>query len=170
MVERDDEWQWPDDEEPSQDELAEAEALARALDRGVASSVSEEALEAAALLRVSQQPELKKERSQQLWSELEAGAKFSDSAASRDSKQPWLWVLLPMLAGAAALLVVLDVGESGSDAPPLAAAPIPEPPTALLEAQADYMNSDETETREAFEQHMGEYRNAVLASLEEHYR
>jgi hypothetical protein len=171
VTDQNDDWELPEDEEPSEEELAEAAALARALDRGVAHSVPEDALEAAALLRISQQPSLGEASSQRVWSEVESQAKFGRRAAEPTGKRFWLLALIPALAGAAAVLVLVE----GRDEPvPMAAKgsaqSIPLPPAALLQAQADYMNSEDPNTRVAFEERMGEYRAVVIASLQEDTR
>ena len=169
MADSNDEWELPEDEAPSEEELAEAAALSRALDRGTAHSVPEDALEAAALLRISQQPELTDDRAKGLWAELESQAKFRGGAAEPDGKRRWLWALIPALAGVAAILVLVE-GQEKPAPVGVVEGLIPMPSAALLQAQAQYMQSEDPQTRAAFSERMGEYRAVVLASLEEDLR
>ena len=93
------------DDEPTADELREAEALAQALE-GRASEAPPDALAAAGLLRYAQsQPgaELDPARAQAL------GARLRTERTERRRRRRgafWLWLLAPMAAAAAGVVVL----------------------------------------------------------------
>ncbi len=163
------------DDEPSELELAEAAALARALERGTSGEhpPPEDALEAAALLRVATEPALEQRRRAAIWDELEAELERRQEvrpAGTNEGLLRWLWTLVP-LAGVAA--VVFYMSRGGDEAPASSAqlaVELPVPSRDLLEAQARLLNAPSQAERAAFEEEMGQYRQQVYASLEARYR
>ena len=126
-----------DDDEPTPEELREAEALARALEGATPESAPPpEALEVAALLRHAKSGgELDPSRAQA----IAAGLRASVRPLRR---RRWLWIAAPLAVGAAGLLLLpvtltrreshsFPVGITGPKPRPL-----PAPPASLLAAQA----------------------------------
>ena len=110
------------DDEPTPEELREAEALARALEGAPSPSAPPpEALETAALLRHGG-GELDPARAQALAAKLRAEV--------RPPRRRWRWVLAPLAVGAAGLLM------SGLVLRRERPLPLPAPAPALLAAQA----------------------------------
>jgi hypothetical protein len=166
------------DAEPSDMELREAEMLARALERGVSPEAPpEEALEAALLLRVAQDPALSSSRRQAIWEEL-AGHRSLSVRSTHESEEvrpfAWFWLLVPAF-GVGALVLYLGVGDTQSGLVAMKAAAaegIPPPSPQLLEAQARLLGAraPTSSERREFTERMGEYRSAVLSVLEERHR
>src|SRR6516225_7440903 len=117
-----------DEDEPTPEELAEAERLALALDRGhSAGGAPEDALEAAALLRFSKDGgTLAPERSERILDDVLARAKPRREKARLGATL--LGLLTLSAAGAASIALVVR-----SQAPEPAS--LPRPPRGLLEAQ-----------------------------------
>ncbi len=153
----DDEQISPDEvgDEVSAEELREAEELARVLDGGRLDSEPGEALEAAALLRVSHQPELDPERQQQLLSELLTQQEQKRLSSTRQPIVPtwfrWLWLAVPAAAGGFALFqavggqqeMAAQVAEQSAAAPPAAAEDVQSQPATAPRrlAQSDRQES-----------------------------
>lgn len=149
----------PDDTEPSAEELAEAEALARALDRG-SGSAAERDLETAALLRFAKDGgALDPARSQAVLDDVLSRAKPPRRAPS------WRLILFGALglsaAGAAVLLFV-------AQAPVPEASSLPAPPRALLDAQIQ-ATAAQTASLEPLGAELKPYRVAVYTAIREHY-
>jgi hypothetical protein len=131
-----------EDEEPSEDELAAAAELARALDREVLSAALHDellpALEAAHVLRAAHAPDLSAQRLDALFETLEAAL----PAAPLDARpgvwsRPGLRALLALLSGAgAAAALALWLSARTPDAAD-AAARLPPPSVELLAAQTE---------------------------------
>jgi hypothetical protein len=115
------------DDEPTPEELREAEALARALDGGAPESAPPpEALEVAALLRHAHgDGRLDPAREQALGARLRAEV--------RPPRRRRLWLLAPLLVGATAVLLLIP--RSRPRLPELTT--LPPPSAALLAAQAE---------------------------------
>jgi hypothetical protein len=152
----------PEDEEPTAEELREAEALARALDGGhAAPDVPDDALETAALLRhANDGGTLAPERARDL---LEDAIRRARPARSRAAFRWRLFGVLGLGAAAAGVALLLRSG------PVSTAAKLPPPPRALLEAELDAARSPPSRP-DALDDQMRAYRGVVYASLEEHYR
>jgi len=120
-----------DEEEPTGEELREAEALATALERG--SGLAEtpgDALGAAALLRYSQDGgALGPGREQAILGDALARAR---PRGREVRSRHWLLGLLGLAAAGAASLVILQRAQA-----PAALAVLPKPPRSLLEAQIE---------------------------------
>jgi hypothetical protein len=150
-----------DDEEPTAEELAEAERLARALDRGHSTGpVPEDALGAAALLRFSKDGgALASDRSERILEDLLGQAK------PRRAKARFGATLLGLLgltaAGAASIVLVVR-----SQAPEPAS--LPPPQRELLEAQLSAANMRSSLT--TLDMETTRYRRAFYAKLRERYR
>lgn len=162
---------------PTEEELREAMALARALDRGVADEPPEDALGAAALLRHAQDGgALDEARAEALFEQALREAK----PPTVETKQPrvfaWLRWLVPTgaVALAAAAVLIFSGPRLGASSDPVQAARLPEPPTELLMAQLRAAGGGADEegaaVREAEERAFGAYRSGVYAALEERYR
>ena len=174
--------------EPSPEERAEAEALARALEAGeaIAAPPPDDALGAAALLRHARPapPEdalaaaalLRHARGAQDPGEAaRAGARIvaaeARALAAVDKRRPrarrWLLPALLVPATAAAALIVTVMPASRSYLGPAARAPvepvIPKPPTTLLEAQAKAARGGGDLS--ALDRQMRDYRRAYYAAL-----
>ena len=164
MSDHDDDWL---DEEPSPEEFAEAEALARALDRGSADGgLPEDALQTAALLRHGAQgSELGAQRSEAILAEALRSAR---PRRPRAAAAPWWRWLLPAglaATAAAAAFAVLVGSPTGGPAPQTAAA-LPAPSSALLRAQATAAAGDDPS---ALDRAMASHRVAVVGRLRERY-
>ena len=148
----------PDDTEPTAEELAEAEMLARALERGHGSA-SEEELQTAALLRYAKDGgTLDPDRSETILQGALAHVR------PRRPTSSWRVVLFGAfglaVAGAATLLVLLNQ--------PHAPSPLPAPPRALLDAQIQ-ATASESASLEPLGAELQPYRVAVYSALREHY-
>ena len=176
-------------DEPDDNEQAEAEALARVLasdDPG--DEVPEDALQAAALLRhAAPQGGLSPERAQAVLD----GLLPKVGAARPASSRRWKWWLagsvVPVAATAAALWLLLSTPGSGPSpsaetsvalapvsaalAPPVATegTPLPAPPAALLAAQAGLARGATASDRARFDAQMRGYREQMLQALERRY-
>jgi hypothetical protein len=149
----------PDDIEPTAEELAEAEALARALERGHGPTPAKE-LETAALLRYAKdRGALDPEKSELILADALARAR------PRARKSSWRFVLLGALglsaAAAAAVLVLQSEQAPGASA-------LPVPPRALLDAQVR-ATAAESASLEPLGAELQPYRVAVYSALKEHY-
>src|SRR6185369_13839419 len=90
-----------DDQEPTAEELREAEALAAALaSERPASAPPPDALEAAALLRYAAGARLEPARQAAIAAELRG-------AVARRPRRRWLWILAPALPAAVALALLV---------------------------------------------------------------
>jgi hypothetical protein len=124
-----------DDEQlPTAEELAEAEALAHALEGDASHGVTgpEEVLAAAALLRRArdgQSSERQATESRRVAAGVESALAALDARRPTRPRRRWLAPALLVPAAAAVLLVTIRRG-TGPGAPPL-----PAPPLALIEAQ-----------------------------------
>jgi hypothetical protein len=148
----------PDDTEPTAEELAEAEALARALERGHGSA-SEKDLETAALLRYAKDGgALDPERSEAILHDALANAR-------PPAKRSWRIVLFGSFGLAAAAAVALLVLRNETQ---VTASALPNPPRALLDAQIR-ATAGESATLEPLGAELQPYRVAVYSALREHY-
>jgi hypothetical protein len=147
------------DDEPTEEELREAEALARALERGQGQGVPGDALQAAAFLRFAKdEGALDGARAADLLQDAMARAR----RPVRASRKAWFLGALGLsAAGVATWLTAVNLPEPGAKLPP--------PPASLLSAQLDAatnraanLNALRTETEG--------YRTAVYAALKERYR
>jgi hypothetical protein len=148
-----------DDTEPTAEELAEAEELARALERGHGPAPVKE-LETAALLRYAKdRGALDPEKGQLILEDALARAR------PRARNKSWRVVLLGALglsaAAAAALLVLQSRPAPGASA-------LPAPPRALLDAQIR-ATAAESASLEPLGAELQPYRVAVYSALREHY-
>lgn len=162
--ERDD---WADDPDlaPTEEELAEAEALVHALARGTAKGAfPEDAFETAGLVAYAHDGGAISDET--LASVLEG---VFEEARPRpvEAPAPWWkrWMIPLGFASAASVAVVLFAVLRGPALPtdPVA---LPAPDTALLRAQAAAATGAD---RDALDAQMGSYRGAVLAALEDRY-
>jgi hypothetical protein len=168
--------------EPSEEELAEAEALARALERGTGTeALPDDALSTAALLRYSQDGgELADERKSAILDEVLATAKPKPAPATVEKPLlGWLKWLVPIgglgavAAVALALLVAMpsaspDTAPSASEVATVAPTDLPAPGVALLRAQAEAASAAEG-ADVVLASEMRTYRGALFAALEERY-
>lgn len=149
-----------DDEEPTPEELAEAEELARALDRGHGSGAPTDALEAAALLRhANDESALEPAKGEAILNDVLARARPPRRASS------WRLILfgaLGLSAAAAATLLVLR------SEPRFGPSELPAPPRALLDAQIQ-ATSTETASLDPLGAELKPYRVSVYSALKEHY-
>jgi hypothetical protein len=147
----------PDDIEPTAEELAEAEELARALARGHGRAPAKD-LETAALLRYAKdRGALDPEKSQLILDDALARAR------PRARKSSWRVVLfgaLGLSAAAAAVLLVFPTEPAPSA--------LPAPPRALLDAQIR-ATAAESASLEPLGTELQPYRVAVYSALREHY-
>ena len=165
-----------DEEEQTDDEAREAEALVTALERGhAADSLPEDALETAALLRYAQGGgELSREREDALLAELFETAKPRVAEEKKPTKLRWLAWLVPMggLAAAAAALLMFATFGAQEAAPAAETAArsgteLPAPSADLVRAQLA-VASGEADLHELSEPMRG-YRSAMLAALDGRY-
>lgn len=166
------------DDEADEQERAEAEALARALEGGQAKAPLE-SLEAAALLRAVAAPdELSEERAKQVLASLQPELERR-VPVKRSRVIGWLvGGTVTALAAAAGLFLYVSSSHESSSGSHVAASPqqvevrspLPEPRRELLAAQAA-MSAEHVapEARAAFEREMRAYRVTVLRKLKESY-
>ena len=150
-----------DDEEPTAEELEEAERLARALERGHAPGAApEDALAAAALLRFAKDGgALEEERGQRILEDALAGAR---PPPARPRLRFTLLGLLGLAAAGAASVVLVQRGQTAEGE-----ASLPAPPRELLEAQLAAANGPSSLA--ALDDETARYRGAVYAKLRERY-
>ncbi len=155
------------DPEPSAEERAQADALARALEpeaRG-ATPAPEDALAAAALLRHARRAQAPDESAHAGARIAAAGARVLPAVDRRRPRRRWLWPSLLVPAAAAALIVTttltarhrVDVATSVADRV------IPAPSLTLLEAQAQAAHAGADLS--ALDRQMREYRRAYYAAV-----
>jgi hypothetical protein len=155
--------------EPSAEERAEAEALARALEPDATGSTSapDEALAAAALLRHARRMQAPDESARTEARLAAAGARALSAVDQRRPRRGW-WLLPALLvpAAAAAALVVMTAltpGHRGSVAISTGAPMIPAPPVTLLAAQAQAAHAGADLA--ALDRQMRAYRMAYYAAV-----
>lgn len=128
------------DEEPSEEELAEAAALARALERETLAESDldalQPALQAGHLLQMARAPEPSEARLDQLYAELEASLPATPPVAHGKASgwrglRAW-WLLVTGAGAAAALALWLTARDSWGSAP---LATLPPPTIEVLQAQ-----------------------------------
>lgn len=148
-----------DDEEPTEQELADAAALARALDGHGTASAPEDALSTASFLRYANRGKvLDPERSQAILEDAIRGARKSQ----RRSRRFGLFAAFGLSVAAASLLLFTRSVPKGP-------APLPTPPSELLSAELEAARGG-TEDLAALENEMRPYRGRIYAALEERYR
>jgi hypothetical protein len=155
--------------EPTVEERAEAEALARALEASGAAAPPDDVLAAAALLRHAQRAQDPGEPARAAASIAAAEARV---LAAVDRRRPrrrrWLLpaLVVPATAAAAALIVTV-MPATRSYLSPVASSPgapvIPKPPAKLLEAQANAAHAGGDLS--ALDRQMRDYRRAYYAAL-----
>jgi len=149
-----------DDDEPTPEELREAQALARALDGAPSESAPPpEALEVAALLRHAQRGgELDPARAQALAATLRAGV--------RPPRRRWLWIaLVPVAAGVTAMIVLALAPTSGRVTGSRLRS-LPAPSASLLHAQAEAARG-QSQSLADLDAQMRAYRQTLFARLRE---
>ncbi len=152
--------------EPTEEELREAAALAHALDRGSAKDgLPDDALQMAAMLRYGADGgDLDEERSDAI---LEEALRTARPRRPRAEKGAWWrWLVPAGLVTAAAAAALIGVLATRTGEAPATAAALPEPPSALLQAQAAAAAGDDPE---ALDRAMEAHRAAVLERLGERY-
>lgn len=148
-----------DDEEPTEQELAEAAALARALDRGGEASAPEDALSTASFLRyASRGAVLDPDRSQAILEDALRGARKEQ----RRRRRLGLFAAFGLSIAAASVLLFARTL-------PKEPAPLPSPPAELLSAELEAARAG-AENLAALESEMRPYRGRIYAALEERYR
>jgi hypothetical protein len=153
-----------DDEQlPTAEELAEAEALARALEGGTSPSVTgpEDVLAAAALLRRardSQSSERRASDDRRIAGGVEHALRALDARRPVRPRRRWLGPALLLPAAAAAILLVAIRRGTGPGA-----SPVPAPPLALIETQARAASGGADLA--LLDRQMRAYREAVYAAL-----
>jgi hypothetical protein len=150
------------DDEPTPEELREAEALARALEgEAGAGAAPPEALEAAALLRYARsEGALAPGRQAAVGERVRAPV----AAALRPRRRWWLWAGLAPLATAGALSLLLVRAQRPKLAASVAPMLLPPPSAALLQTQAAAARGD-ARALGRLDLEMREYRQAVYARL-----
>jgi len=149
-----------DDDDIDARELREAEALARALERGYAADdLPDDALQTAALIRYSKDGgALSEAREDALLEEVLAAADRAHPAPA--SRWRWLFGALGLAAAAALLLILVRAPDSSPTA-------LPAPNAGLLEAELARLDDPSAEPR--FDAEMRAYRGEVYAALERRY-
>jgi len=153
-----------DDDDIDEHELREAEALARALERGSATDeLPDDALEAAALIRYSRDGgALAKGREDVLLQDVLAAA---DRVGRREARRAPGWRWLFGALGLAAVTALLFLIVRAPEIPAPTALPAPGP--RLLEIELARLEDAEAEPR--FDSEMRAYRGEVYAALEARY-
>ncbi len=147
-----------EEDDPTEEELRDAEALARALDRGHAPAPPEDALGAAALLRYA--------RSGAALAEARHDAILSQALqnARRKERPVRRLFLLSALGLSLAATFALVVSQTTRSEPSL----LPAPPSSLLSAQAEAARPG-TESLATLGAEMKPYRSGVYEKLAEKY-
>jgi hypothetical protein len=151
-----------DDEEPTAEELAEAERLARALERGHApNGAPEDALATAGLLRFARDGgALEPERGERILDDALARAR---PRPSRSRHRFTLFGLLGLAAAGAASIALVVRTQA-----PEGVATLPAPPRELLEAELAAA-SGPSDDLAVLDGETARYRGAVYANLKERY-
>ncbi len=155
-----------EDEALDEMELREAEALARALERGSAEDgLPDEALSTAALIRYSVDGgALRKDREDAIMDEVIAAAERTRRRTGAAAPVlPWWRVFFGVAAGLGVAVVIAILVMR--PAPSLEPTALPDPDISLLRAQAERREGD----AEEFEQEMRTYRGEMYAALTERY-
>lgn len=150
----------PEDEQPSEEELAEAAALARALDRGSVAGreAPEDALSTAALLRYARRgATLDPSRSEAILEDVLRGA----GRVRNRRRRIGVLAALGLSVAAAGAFLLARSGPHGE-------APLPPPPAELLSAQIEAARPG-SEDLAVLEREMRPYRGRLHAALEERY-
>lgn len=140
------------------EELEAARLLAQALDGRSSPQAPLDAIEAAALLRTTQQPELGDERAEAILKQLLSDTKPQQQRSPRSVGWSLLWASLGL---SAVLLVLWREQRENSEASALGA-PLPPPSVALIEAQAVRLQGGEVA---GYEQELLAYRKQVLSTM-----
>ncbi|HLK91797.1 MAG TPA: hypothetical protein VKZ18_18040 [Polyangia bacterium] len=155
-----------EEREPSAEEIAEAEALARALEKdapaGPSAAAPGDALGAAALLRRAhavQSAERRAEESRRL--AAAAGQGVAALRARRPARLRWSWLAPTLLVPAAAAVLFVVTGRRAAG--PAAAPALPAPTVTLLEAQARAASG--RADLAALDDEMRAYRESLYAAL-----
>ncbi len=154
------------DLEPTEEELREAAALAQALDRGSArEGLPDDAFEIAAMLRFGADGgELGEDRSDAI---LEEALRTARPRRPRAEKGAWWrWLVPAGLVTAAAAAALIGVLATQAPETPTTAAVLPDPSSALLQAQAAAAAGDDPA---ALDRAMEAHRAQVLERLSERY-
>jgi hypothetical protein len=147
------------DEEPTEEERRDAEALARALERGQGGDAPEDALGTAAFLRFAEDGgALDPARADAILADAIARAR----APSHAPRRGWWFGAVGLAAAALATWMVAPRAT-----PPRAE--VPPPPPSLLAAQLDAASGRGTAPA-ALETATAEYRATVYAALKERYQ
>lgn len=158
------------EDEADEQERAEAEALARALEGHPPSAGASRELETAALLHAVAPAELSDERARAIHARLQPEiARHVQPPRARRGVVLWL---ATGLAAAAAVALYFAVSETeGAHAPraDVESSALPAPPARLLAAQAALGDKPEAAQREMFEREMRAYRLKVLKQLKAAY-
>jgi hypothetical protein len=154
-----------DDDAPTPEELREAEALARALEGDPQAAAPADVMPAVGLLRHARARGLDPARSQAL------GAKLRAEVAARPRGRRWLlWLLPPLVAAAAAGLLLVPMARSPSPAGIASrsrtAPALPRPSETLLAAQAAAARGDRG-ALDTLDREMRGYRRALFVSMAE---
>jgi hypothetical protein len=140
------------DEKPSEQEILEAEQLAK-------ESGPQDALETVGLLKhACQEPRLSKDQIEQVWQDVQQAA--ARKPASRTFRF-WLVPASCLLAGATAVLLFFGV-------PSHQKAGLLNPPASLFKAQLKSINGDEKAWK-SLQEKMHIYRKSLLTAMEKRY-
>ena len=153
---------------PTPEEIAEAEALARALEAkgspdAASAAAPADALAAATLLRRARAAQEAEAQAAGRIAAAEARV-IPAVAGRRPKRRRWSWLAPALfLPAAAAVLLMFVVRRPSTSGGYTAAGPLPAPPVALLEAQARAAGGG-TDLA-ALDQRMRDYRERVYAAL-----
>lgn len=145
-----------DELEIDPDELREAELLALALEEKSVASPPNEALEAAALLRVLRDDELAPDREAAILDDVLRNVRVEAPRESTGFRFSLLWAALGL--GALVLVISLDRSQDSY----AARAQLPTPRIELLEAQAARLSGGDKAT---LERELATYRKQVFSNL-----
>lgn len=145
------------EEEFDEQELLQAEQLARALEGRSAHGVPDDALEAAAFLVTANDQGLDEARSEELLQQLLAAAKPREAASRKTLRGGFIWAMFGLASCAGAFWFFSVQPEEAA-----LSATLPEPSLELLQAQAARFQGDDSTD---YQQEISEYRGEVLAVL-----
>jgi hypothetical protein len=142
------------DDDPTPEELREAEALARALEGDKSAAPPPDVSAAAGLLRYARGNDLPPDRAEAI-----RGPLGKTVVPSQRRPRWWLWLLPPLAAATTAGVLLSPLRRPSS----LSTSPAT-PSSALLAAQAAAARGD-SQALDALDQHMRAYRQSMLRQL-----
>ena len=162
-----------DDDPPGDDELAQAQRLAEALEREPDHRVPDagvaDAVDTADLIMASRQPELTPARAESVLREVHARIE-AERARRRNRRIALAAVMTSTLAAAAAVLLLVRPQDRMTEPQAVASVPVEEPRidarSAAVDAQRAWLADPSADNRSALTARLADYRAAHFAELD----